>query len=170
MDIVEINTTLEALRLGQQWWTKDDQVTFLKMKEGWVVGAYSYPTRKVFEEYGITSMAEGEHTCFPSLKTARQAVNDVSLEAGLNIDSGLTRQRWIAYKIGDLPLSVKRDGKHWRVYAISSDLPQSFKKYFNSVEEFKAAWESTDIALAHYPTRKAAHQAVVNRFSQTIAE
>jgi hypothetical protein len=170
MDITGISTTLELQRIEHRWLTKDDRVTFRKRKRGWAVSTISSPIYKAFREYGVISSIEDEHTCFPSLKMARQAVGDVSLEAGLNIDTRLTRQRSIAYKIGDLPLIIKRQKGYWRVYAISSALSQSLKKYFNSTQEFQDVWESTDSALVHYPTRKAALQAAIIWLSQTVAK
>jgi hypothetical protein len=173
-EVAGINTTLGIHRFGRQWWTKDDRVTFQKRKEGWIVGVYSNPVRKAFKEYGLIYQQAGtfsyEHTCFPSLKAARQAVNDVSLEAGLNIDCRLTRGKSISYRIGDLPFNIKREESYWRVYSLIDELPQGLKKHFNSTEEFNTAWESTDIGFAHYPTRKSAHQAVINWLSQTITE
>jgi hypothetical protein len=172
--IAEINTTLELQRIGKQWWTKDERVSFQKRKQGWVVGTYSGPVHKAFEEYGLLHQQADtsiyDPTFFPSLKAARQAVSDVSLEAGLNIDSRLTRQKFISYKIGDLPLSIGKPNSYWQVYMLSLPLPQSLEKHFNSVEEFRAAWESTNSAFAHHPTRKAGHQAVTNWLSQTIIE
>jgi hypothetical protein len=155
----------------RRWWTKDDLVTFHKKEEGWIVGTYSAPICKAFEGYGITSPIEGEHTYFPSLKAAQQAVNDVSLEAGLNIDSRLTRQGWTAYKIGDLPLAIRREKDHWRVLNVpSAPLSPSLERHFNSTKEFRDTWYATGLSVTHYPTRKAAHQAVINGLSQTIAE
>jgi hypothetical protein len=165
MGVAEINTTLELQRAEHRWWTKDYLTTFQKRKWGWVVFTYSTPVRKAFREYGII-----DPTRFPSLKEARQAVNDVSLEVGLNIDPRLTRENFIAYKIGDLPLIIRRGEAHWLVRRDSSCLSQSLKKHFNSVKEFRAAWESTDSAFVHYPTRHAAHQAVTNWFAQTITK
>jgi hypothetical protein len=164
----EINTTLKLQRIGKHWWTKDEVVIFRKRKEGWAADAFLGPICKAFEEYGIIGINSDEHTYFPSLKAARQAVTDVSLEAGLNIDSRLMRGKDISYKIGDLPLHIRRNQGHWRAYRDSSDLPPSLEKHFNSVEELRVAWESTDIVLVHYPTRKDAHQAVLNWLSQTI--
>jgi hypothetical protein len=175
MDVAEVNTTLELQRVEHRWFTKDERVTYHKREEGWVVFSFSPPVRKAFEEYGIIHQQPGvynsyEHTYFPSLKAARQAVNDVSLEAELNIDTSLTRQKYVAYKIGDLPLRIRKDQGHWRVHAVSSAQPQSLQNHFNSTQECLAAWQSTDSAFAHYPTRKAAHQAVLNWLSQTITE
>jgi hypothetical protein len=171
----EINTTLEHERAERRWWTKDERVVFQKKKEGWIAAAISDPARKAFEEYGIIYQQAGawsyEYTRFPSLKAARQAVTDVSLEAGLNIDPRLTRRRYVSYKIGDLPLIIKREKGHWRIVEINVPaMPASLKKSFHSIHAFSTACESTDIVLAHYPTRKAAHQAVTNWLSQTIAE
>jgi hypothetical protein len=171
----EINTTFNLRRVEHRWFTKDEQVVFGKRKEGWVIFSFSYLVRKVFNEYGLISQQTGtvdyEPTCFPSLKVARQAVNDVSLEAGLNIDSRLTRGKAISYKIGGLPLIIKREeDAHWWVGLHLVYLSQSLQKHFNTTEEFLAAWESADIRLAHYPTRKAGHQAVINWLSQTIIE
>jgi hypothetical protein len=173
----EINTTLKLQRTEHRWWTKDDLVSYQKTKEGWIVDSISDPVCKVFREYGLTSpmgpplvVQDPECTFFSSLKAARQTVSDVSLEVGLNIDSRLTRQKYVAYKIGDLPLSIKRDKDHWWVHVHSSSLPQSLKKHFNTIQGFHVAWASTDIGLAHYPTQKAAHQAVINWLSQTIAK
>jgi hypothetical protein len=168
----EINTILQLRRVGHRWFTKDGQVTFQRRKEGWIVGAYSEHIWKAFAEYGIIGHQAGtgnyELTHFSSLKAARQAVSDVSLEAGLNIHSRLTRGDFVSYKIKDLPLHIRREEGHWRARRDSLDLSQSLEKYFNSVEEFLVAWESTDIRLVHHPTRKAAHQAVINWLSQTI--
>jgi hypothetical protein len=172
--VSEINTTLEIQWIGKQWWTKDEAVVFRKRKQGWVVFSYSNAIRKAFEEYGLIHQQAGtssyEHTFLPSLQAARQAVTDVSVEAGLNIDSRLTRQRYIAYKIGDLPLRIRREEGHWRVFWHSLVLSPSLEKYFNSMQEFLASWASTGIRFAHYPTRKAAHQAVTNWLAQTITK
>jgi hypothetical protein len=172
--VSEINTGLELQVVKHQWFTKDERVAYHKRKKGWIVGAYSNPICKAFEEYGIIHQQTGtssyEHTYFPSLKEARKAVNDVAVEAGLDIDARLTRGKYIAYKIGDLPLSIRGTQGHWWAHAISSDLPQSLKKHFNTTQDFRAAWDSTDIRLVHYPTRKAAHQAVINWLAQTITE
>jgi hypothetical protein len=168
--VSETNTTLEIQRFGKQWWTKDEQVSYHRKKEGWIVITGSEPIWKAFREYGITSSIEGAPTYFPSLQMARQAVSDVSLEAGLNIDSRLMRGKFISYKIGDLPVRITREEGHWLVRRDSAALSQSLKKHFNSVKEFKAAWESTDIALAYYPSRNAAYQAVTNWLAQIIAE
>jgi hypothetical protein len=169
----EINTTLELLKLEARWWTKDDQVTFLKKREGWIVDSFSDNVHKAFREYGLMYQPAGtssyEHAYFPSLKAAKQAVTDVSLEAGLNIDSRLTRQKHISYKIGDVPLRIMRGEGHWRVNALTSALPPSLQKHFNSAEEFRASWYTTN-SIPHHPTRKAAHQAVINWLSQIIAE
>jgi hypothetical protein len=173
-EVAGINTTLRIHRFGNQWWTKDERIFYRKRKEGWVVYSFSTPVRKAFEEYGLIHQQAGtfsyEHTCFPSLKAARQAVNDVCLEAGLSIDSRLTRGASISYKIGDLPFNIKREESYWRVYALIDEVPQVLQNHFNSTEEFNTAWESTDSALAHYPTRKAAHQAAINWLSQTITK
>jgi hypothetical protein len=166
----KINTTLELQRPGQCWFTKDDQATFLKKKEGWIVDSTSDPIRKAFKEYGITSTIYYKPTYFPSLKTARQAVSDVSLETGLNIDSRLTRQKYAAYKIGDLPLRIRKNQGYWRI--ITGTLlvmPASLKKDFHTVEEFYDAWSATGSGMSHYPTRSSAHQAVTNWLAQTIA-
>jgi hypothetical protein len=174
MNVAEINTTLELQGAGGGWWTKDEEASFQKRKEGWVVDAYSDHICKAFEEYGLIHQQAGtssyEYTYFPSLKAARQVVDDVSLEAGLNIASGLTRENFISYKIGDLPLRVRKCQGQWQVCNHLSALPQSLQKYFNTTKEFRAAWQSTSSAFAHYSTRKAAHQAVINWLSQTIAE
>lgn len=170
IDVGEINTTLELQCLRQHWFTKDRRVSYRKRIRGWEVFSYSDPIRKAFREYGIISASSYEPISFPSLKFARQAVSDVSLEAGFNIASKLTRQRYVAYKIGDLPLNIRREQDYWRVVALSSALPLSLKKHFNSTQGFRAAWESTDIGFAHYPSRKAAHQAVTNWLSQTITK
>jgi hypothetical protein len=166
----EINTTLELHTFEGRWFTKDYLVTFERRKEGWTVFTFSDPIYKACREYGVISTIKGEHSYFPSLKAARQSVNDVSLEAGLNIDSGLARGKFCSYEIGDLPLSIGKANNRWRVYAISAPLHQSLQDHFNSVEEFRAAWESTDSAFAHYPTRKAAHQAALNWLAQTITK
>jgi hypothetical protein len=166
----EIDTILELQRVKCRWWTKDELVAYQKIKEGWIVCTYSDPIRKAFREYGLISNSSYELTYFPSLKAARQAVNDVSLEVGLNIDSGLTRQQYVAYKMGDSPLRITKVQGHWRVYAISSALAPSLEKYFNSTQEFLDSWKSTDIRFAQHPPRKAAHQAVTNWLSQTIIE
>jgi hypothetical protein len=164
----EIGTALELQRTGRQWWTKDARVTFQKRKEGWVVDAYSYHIYKAFEEYGIISPIEGEHTYFPSLKAAQSAVSDVSLEIGLNIDSRLTRQRYLSYKVGDLPLAIKREQGHWRVYVTASLMSPNLEKHFNNIKELLDSWKSTGPVATHYPTRKAAHQAVTSWLAQTI--
>jgi hypothetical protein len=170
MEVAKINTTLEIQRFGGRWWTKDERVTFRKSKEGWEVHSFSNPICKAFEEYGLISTIEGECTCFPSLKAAQQAVIDVSLEAGLNVDYRLTRGKFISYKIGDLPLFIRKEKDHWQVYMLSSAWTPSLQKHFNSIQEFLDSWESTNIVLSHYPTRKAAHQAVINWLSQIINE
>jgi hypothetical protein len=170
----EINTTLKLQRFGKQWFTKDYMVTFQKRKEGWTSFSYSEPIRQAFKEYGLIYQQAGtssyELTYFPTLQEAQQAVSDVSLEAGLSIDSRLTRGASISYKIGNLPLIIKRNGNHWRVYAPSDEGPAYLENHFDSVEEFVAAWESADSALAHYLTRSSAHQAVINWLAQIIAE
>jgi hypothetical protein len=169
MDAVEINTALKLQQIGQQWLTKDERVLFRKRKEGWVIFSYSNPIRKAFKEYGLMYQQAGtdsyEYTHFPSLQAAQQAVSDVSLEVGLNIDPRLTKGKSISYKIGDLPLIIKRQKGHWRVYTISG--PTSIlKKHFNSTQEFYASWDSTGPVATHYPTQKAAHQAVTNWLAQ----
>lgn len=166
--VSKINTTLELQRIDHYWWTKDSRVTYQKRKEGWVALAYSDPICKAFNEYGITSNNNYEPTHFPSFKAVRQAVSEVSLEAGLDIDSKLTRQKYAAYKIGDLPLIIMKEEGHWRVHLISAILAQSLQKHFNSAEEFNAAWSTTGLVMSHYLARKAAHQAVINWLSQTI--
>jgi hypothetical protein len=168
-EVAEINTTLKLQRVDRYWWTKDQQVAYGKREEGWIVDSTSDPIRKAFEEYGISY----EHTHFPSLKAVRQAVRDVSLEVGLNIDSRLTRGKYASYKIGDLPLNIKREESYWRVYTPIEEideLPPILEKYFNSTQEFLDAWTSADIRLVHYPTQKAAHQAVTNWLAQTISK
>jgi hypothetical protein len=168
--ISDIDTALELHRLRPGWWTKDERVLFRKRKDGWVISSFSNPICKDFEEYGLISTIEGECTCFPSLKAAQQAVKDVSLEAGLNIDSRLTRQHFISYKIGDLPLNIRRVQGHWWVHMVSSVLSARLQTHFNSTQEFLDSWKSTGIAFAPHPTRKAAHQAVTNWLSQTITK
>jgi hypothetical protein len=172
----KIDTTLELERPGHCWFTKDEAVTFQKTKEGWIVHAYSDHICKAFKEYGLihqqSSTNSYEHIYFSSLKEARQAVNDVSSEVGLNIDSRLTRQHFISYKIGGLPVHIAREENHWRVYVYvhSSLMSSSLEKHFNSRQEFNDAWSATGPSTAHYPTRKAAHQAVTSWLTQTIAE
>jgi hypothetical protein len=169
MDVTEINTTLKLQRAEHRWWTKDERAIFQRKKEGWAIFSISDPIRKAFREYGIVSPIEVEPICFPTLKAAQQAVTDVSLEAGLNIDSRLTRQKYIAYKIGNLPLNIRREKGHWRVLnGHSAYLPPILKKHFNSMQEFHSAWYAIDSGLAPHPTRKAAHQAVINWLSQTV--
>jgi hypothetical protein len=174
MDVTEINTTMELQRVQCRWWTKDEQVFYQKTKEGWEVDTISWPIWKAFAEYGLIHQQAGtnsfEHTHFSSLKAARQAVKDVSLEAGLSIDSRLTRGKLLSYKIGDLPLSIKRNGNHWRVYPLIDELVPSFEKHFNDIKAFYASWYATGPVAIHYPTQKAAHQAVVNWISQTITK
>jgi hypothetical protein len=162
----EIKTTLELERVEGRWFTKDNLVAYQKTKEGWRVGSISVAVRKAFNEYGISY----KYTCFPSLKAARKAVSDVALETGLNIDSRLTRGKLLSYKTGDLPFYISKAQGHWRVYALIDEVPQSLQKYFNSVEEFRAAWNATSPVTTHYPTRKAAHQAVINWLDQTVAK
>jgi hypothetical protein len=170
----EIDFTLTLRRTKHCWWTKDERASYQKRKEGWVVFSFSDLVCKAFKEYGIIHQQAGanseELTYFPSLKAAQQAVNDVSLEAGLNIDTSLTRQKYVVHNIGDLPLNIKKEESYWRVYSLPVCLSPSLKNHFNSTQEFKAAWESTGIRFTHYPTRKAAHQAVINWLAQTIAE
>jgi hypothetical protein len=174
--VSEIDTTLELQRLEGRWFTKDERVVFRKRKQGWTAFSYSDPIRKAFEEYGIIISTAGTNSyapiCFSSLKEARQAVNDVSLEAGLNIDFRLTRQHYVSYKIGDLPLRISKNQSHWRI--IESTVPRvpplaSLQTHFNSTQEFRDAWKAADITREH-PTRKAAHQTVINWLSQTIAK
>jgi hypothetical protein len=168
----EINTTLKLQQLGHCWFTRDAKVSFLKRKKGWTAFSFSDPIWKAFEEYGIIHQQAGtfnfEHTLFPSLKAARQAVNDVSLEVGLNIASRLTRQHYVAYKIGDLPLRISRNQGHWRIIESTADLSPGLKENFRSIHAFNVAWAAANITLDH-PTRKAAHQAVLNWLAQTIA-
>jgi hypothetical protein len=165
-----VDTTLELQRSERRWWTKDYRVSYRKRKEGWTVFSYSEPIWKAFREYGITSSIEGEPTYFPSLQMARQSVNDVSLEAGLNIDSGLARGKFITYKIGDSPLSITREADHWQMYVHASVLPPNLEKYFNNMKEFNGTWYATGLSTTRYPTRKAARQAVTNWLAQTIIE
>jgi hypothetical protein len=108
--VSEINTTLKLQQIGHRWFTKDERATYRKRKEGWIVDAISDPVCKAFEEYSIISTIEDAPTFFPSLKAARQAVSEVSLEVGLNIDTGLTRGNFGSYKIKDLPLYIKESG------------------------------------------------------------
>jgi hypothetical protein len=175
MNVVEIDTTLEIRRVEHRWWTKDERVSYRKCKEGWIVDAISDSVHKAFKEYGLICQQPGtssyEHTHFLSLKTARKAVRDVSLEAGLNIDLGLTRQKYVAYKIGDLPLAIRKEKNHWRLLnVLSAPLHPILKNHFDSTQEFRDTWYATGLSTTHYPSRKAAHQAVINGFSQIIAE
>jgi hypothetical protein len=172
--VSEIDTTLLLERVEHRWFTKDERVTFQRRKEGWTAFTFSSPVHKAFKEYGLihqqSSTNSYDHIYFPSLKAARQAVNDVSLEVGLNIDSRLTRQKHISYKIGDLPVHITREETHWRVYVHSARMSTNLKKHFNSRREFNDAWYATGLSTTHYPTRKTAHQAVKNWLAQSITE
>jgi hypothetical protein len=174
ISVSEIDTTLELQRLEGRWVTKDDLVIFQKRKEGWAPFSFSSPILKVFKEYGLVDKQAGtsnyELTHFSSLKAARQAVNDVSLEAGLNIDSRLTRGKILSYQIGDLPVRITREEKHWRVYVRETALPQSLQKHFKNIKEFNGTWYATGPVAIHYPTRKSGQQAVINWLAQIIAE
>jgi hypothetical protein len=175
-EVAGVNTAIKMQVIKHHWFTMDGKVSFKETNAGWEAfpGPFSNPIREAFHEYGIidydvqTSLYQS--TPFSSLQEARQAVNDVSLEAGLGIDSSLTRQRHISYNVGDLPLSIRKEQNYWLVALKSTlALSASLQDHFNSVEEFNATWLAANISTV-YPTRKGAHQAVTNWLAQTIAK
>jgi hypothetical protein len=124
---------------GAKWYSADGKVSFFQDEAGWSVYSGEADIEEAMKEIGLVEENDFKLTFvrFPSLKEARQAIEECAKEADISLDNHLTRHGLTEYQIGSFPLRTRKVYMGcWRIEYIGT-LPASLEPFFpGGAEEF----------------------------------
>jgi hypothetical protein len=149
---------------GGTWNSSDNKVSFHRELKEWIVLSNDDDLETIMEQAGLNN---DDPPLFPTLKEAREAIQAVAGEAGINLSSTLTRPPGSkGCQIGDLPFNIFRDNQEnkafWGLaFVYDTELPNELRPYFpGGAKTLETVWNRAGLELKKYPTRKQAIQEV----------